>query len=35
MLTDINKGPEGSKVTELTKEDRSVVNGELGFSIRQ
>ncbi|KAK4226908.1 Acylphosphatase-like domain-containing protein [Podospora fimiseda] len=35
FLKDVDKGPKGSKVVRLDKEDREVVEGEEGFEVRR
>lgn len=34
FLKDVDNGPRGAKVVQLTKEDRDVVDGETGFEVR-
>ncbi|KAK4201264.1 Acylphosphatase-like domain-containing protein [Triangularia verruculosa] len=35
FLKEVDKGPRGSKVVKLDREDRDVVEGEQGFEIRR
>ncbi|VBB72845.1 Putative acylphosphatase [Podospora comata] len=35
FLKEVDKGPRGSQVVKLDKEDRGVVEGEEGFEIRR
>ncbi|KAK4659809.1 hypothetical protein QC762_113510 [Podospora pseudocomata] len=35
FLKEVDKGPRGSQVVKLDKEDRDVVEGEEGFEIRR